>query len=137
MATIYERVDALEEVVTQLQSSINSLENNTADSGWKELPLADGVQAYSEAQKPVYRKIGKTVYMAGVFKGITGNDIVIGTLPEGYRPARKVILPFASIGQKINRMEVLTDGTVRYGRSTIEPTIVENWHSIACSFCTL
>ena len=127
MATIYEDIEAL-------KTRVSALESRTEDSGWKELSLATGVTAYSESQKPVYRRIGMTVYMAGVFKGIAGNDVVIGTLPEGYRPARKVILPFASIGQKINRMEILPDGTVRYGRSTIEPTIAENWHSVACSF---
>ena len=104
------------------------------DSGWKVLPLASGVSAYSDAQKPMYRKIGKTVYMTGVFKGIAGNDIVIATLPEGYRPAKKAIFAFGSIGQRINRMEVLQDGTVRHNRSTVEPTIAENWHSVACSF---
>lgn len=152
MIDIEERFDTVEEMqaffrsimptniyddVAELQQKVAQLENRTADSGWHDIPLKDGITAYSSEQRPAYRRIGETVFLAGVFKGVTEHNTDIAVLPEGFRPARKVILPFASIGQKINRMEILTDGTIRYSRSTIEPTLVENWHSIACCFSTV
>ena len=120
--------------VADLQTRVAALESRTEDSGWHTLPLASGITAYSADQTPCYRRIGSQVFLTGVFKGVEESNFVIATLPEGYRPAKKVILPFASIGQKINRMEVLPDGIIRYSRSTIEPTTAVNWHSIACSF---
>lgn len=122
--------------IAQLQTDVSELKEATADSGWHTLTLINGAEAYNEAQKPMYRKIGKTVFLAGVFKGIEGSNIQIAKLPEGFRPSKKVILPFASIGTKINRMEILEDGIIQYSRSTTEPTVAANWHSIACSFST-
>lgn len=122
--------------VAQLQTDVENLKAATADSGWHTLELLNDVLPYNEAQKPMYRKIGKIVFLAGVFKNIEGNNIPIAKLPEGFRPSKKVILPFASIGTKINRMEILEDGIIQYSRSTTEPTIIDNWHSIACSFST-
>lgn len=60
----------------------------TEDSGWKTLPLATGIIAYSDAQTPQYRKIGPVVYLRGAVKGITTLSKIIGTLPEGFRPSK-------------------------------------------------
>lgn len=127
MATVYEEID-------DLKRRVSALESETSDSGWNVLPLAEGITGYSTEQQPMYRKIGKTLYLSGVVRGISQSNMVIATLPENFRPSKKVILPFASIGQKINRMEIFTNGNIQYSRSTIEPTIEENWHSIACCF---
>lgn len=107
---------------------------NLIDSGWIDLPLASGISAYSDSQKPRYRKVGKEVFLSGVCKGITHNESVIGTLPSGYRPSKKVIFPIGSVGQIISRISIETNGEVMYNRSTIEPIVAENYHSIACSF---
>lgn len=101
---------------------------------WTDLPLADGISAYNEAQKPRYMRTNKTVFLSGVFTGITGTDTLIGTLPSGFRPSKRVILPIASVGQCISKISIDTDGTITYNRSTIEPIIAVNWHSIACCF---
>lgn len=124
---IYEDVELLQQQMLEVQTKIT-------DSGWIDLQLNTGVEPHSEEQKPRYRKVGNTVFLSGVFKNIEGDNIPIATLPEGYRPSKKVILPFASMGQKINRMEILTNGIIQYSRSTIEPTVTTNWHSIACTF---
>lgn len=60
----------------------------TEDTGWKTLPLATGIVPNSDSVIPQYRKIGETVYIRGGIKGITGDNITIGTLPAGYRPTR-------------------------------------------------
>lgn len=101
---------------------------------WTDLPLATGITAYSEAQKPRYMRSNKTIFLSGVFTGITGTDTLVGTLPSGFRPSKRVILPIASVGQCISKISIDTDGTIVYNRSTIEPITAVNWHSIACCF---
>ncbi len=101
---------------------------------WTDLPLADGISAYSDAQRPRYMRNNKTIFLSGVVTGLTEHDTTIGTLPSGFRPAKKVIFPVASVGQIISRISIETDGRVSYNRSTIEPIVAENWHSIACCF---
>ena len=110
-------------------------EINVYDSGWLDLPLADGIVAYSDAQKPRCRRIGKEVILCGVFRGVSGSDVIIATLPSNFRPTKKVILPVACVSQMIGKISVETNGNVLLNRTTVEPVIVENWHSIACSFC--
>lgn len=98
--TIFERVEALENTVTSLNTDLNNLRNHftsleetveeliaaETDSGWITLPLASGITAYNEANTPQYRKIGKLVVIRGTVKGVTARNTVIGTLPTGYRP---------------------------------------------------
>lgn len=108
-------------------------QDKVEDSGWLTLPLLNGAVAYSEAQKPQYRKIGNVVYMRGVFKGVTTTPVTIAQLPEGYRPAMKVIIPQLATGMRIDRMEYNTDGTVAYTGAT---TTAEEatWHSLHTFF---
>lgn len=54
------------------------------DSGWLELPLVGGATTISY-DKPLYRKIGNTVYMKGAVETMTSNT-VFATLPYGFRP---------------------------------------------------
>lgn len=109
-------------------------EINLFDSGWLDLPLEDAITAYSDAQKPRYRKIGKTVFLTGVYKGATMQNEVVATLPSGYRPTHKVILATASVGQMIGKISIETNGDIVLNRTTVEPIVAENWHSVACSF---
>lgn len=104
------------------------------DSGWLDLPLATGITAYSDAQKPRYRKIGNEVFLSGVYRGVTGENVTIATLPSGYRPSKKIIVACASVGQIFTKLTIETNGEVILNRASIEPLISENWHSIACSF---
>lgn len=73
---------------------IRNLENGTfgewialnSDTGWIDLPLADGITAYNTVNKPQYRKIGSQVFLRGSVKGIIERNTIISTLPEGFRP---------------------------------------------------
>ena len=105
------------------------------DTGWNDITLNTGISAYSESQKPRYRRIGKEVFLTGVFTGVTSANVLIGTLPTDCRPSKKMLIPIASVGQIISRMTVDVDGTIMYNRSTIEPIVAENYHSLACTFC--
>lgn len=104
------------------------------DSGWLDLTLADGITAYSDAQKPRYRKIGNEVFLSGVYKGAAAENVTIATLPSGYRPSKKVIVACASVGQMFSKISIETNGEIVLNRTTIEPVVAVNWHSIACSF---
>lgn len=111
----------------------NTKQDKIEDSGWLDLTLMNGTLAYSTAQKPQYRKIGSVVHIRGVFKGVTSTPIVIGQLPEGYRPACKAIVPQMATGNRVDRMEYNTDGTINYATATIA-TEEATWHSLHTSF---
>lgn len=127
MSTIYEDVLALQEQMAAMQTQL-------ADSGWADLPLGIGISAYNQEQTPRYRKIGKVVFLSGVFKGVITNNTVIGTLPEGFRPAKKIMFAVPSISQCMSRISITSDGVVTHERATVEPLTSSNWHSIACNF---
>lgn len=109
-------------------------EISLTDSGWIDLALATGITAYSADQKPQYRKIGNEIYLRGVYRGASGTNITVATLPSGFRPAKKIIAACASVGQMFSKISIETDGRIILNRSSIEPIGAENWHSIACSF---
>lgn len=71
--TIFERLDALEAAVS--------------DTGWCDLNLENGVQAYAAGNKPQYRRIGKVVFLRGAVTNVNVRNTVIATLPEGFRPS--------------------------------------------------
>lgn len=127
MSTIYEDVALLQEQMTAVQGQI-------ADSGWIDLPLAEGITQYNEEQKPRYRRIGKEVFLSGVFKGVTANNTVVGTLPEGFRPSKKIMFATPSVSQCMSRISINAEGVISHERATVEPLTATNWHSIACIF---
>lgn len=57
------------------------------DTGWIELPLAEGIESYGEGVPPEYRRIGNTVYIRGAVKSVSGTGL-IATLPVGFRPVQ-------------------------------------------------
>lgn len=109
----------------------------TEDSGWKTLPLASGVSAYSDAQTPQYRKIGNTVYLRGAVGALSSEEKVIGTLPTGYRPSQ--VHPYTQNTTKIadsiyfTRMKVNTNGTVEM-QYTDAVLANSAWFPISTSF---
>lgn len=127
MSTIYEDVATLQEQMAAVQSQIS-------DTGWLDLPLAEGITQYNEEQKPRYRRIGNEVFLSGVFKGVTANNTAVGTLPEGFRPSKKIMYAVPSVSQCMSRLSISADGVITHERATVEPLSVTNWHSIACIF---
>ena len=53
------------------------------DSGWRDIPLSEGITAYSD--KPQYKEINvndtQFIYLRGSVKGVLGKKIVIGHIP--------------------------------------------------------
>lgn len=73
-----------------LQADIGALEIATADSGWVNVSIASG-KAGQNGDPPQVRKIGKMVHIRWGWAntGLTANsEIVVGTVPDGYRPPR-------------------------------------------------
>lgn len=56
------------------------------DTGWIDLPLINGAEAYDESLRPQYRKIDNQVFLRGVVNRITGPNMIFAQLPEGFRP---------------------------------------------------
>lgn len=115
MATIYEDVETLKTQMTQAQTDIEALQSalsqaSVSDSGWLNLPLTDGIEAYATTQIPQYRKIGDIMFLRGAVKGITA-AVTIGTLPTGYRPNKTVSF--------LQNTSVRTGGFVMTARYTI------------------
>lgn len=92
VAELQTQVAALQSQVAQLQGTVTNINTklNTyaTDSGWLNLPLSTGIEAYATTQIPQYRKIGKTVFIRGGIKGIVNDSTHVATLPEGCRPER-------------------------------------------------
>jgi hypothetical protein len=83
------------------------LVNITADTGWVDIILQNGVQNYGST--PQYRRIGNRLYIRGAFKNIIANQTNVATLPIGFRPT----------GQSYNTIQntsVITGNATRYAR---------------------
>lgn len=73
----------------KLADIIGYLGQQVNDTGWINCSLGNGISAYSVADIPQVRKIGKSVHLRGVVKNSTSwtqHDSII-TIPSGFRPA--------------------------------------------------
>lgn len=127
---------------------IRNLENGTfgewvavrVDSGWMDLPLADGISSYSSAQSPQYRKINNTVYIRGAVKGIKTDKTIIATLPVGFRPTKVVsfVQNMSMSGGVANmvRWQVQTDGDIemQYTDHSLSEYTGSEWFALDVNF---
>jgi len=143
MATIYEDVETLKTQMAEVQSDIQTLEAaitaaTIPDSGWLNLPLADGIQAYG-GSTPQYRKIGKLVILRGAVKNVLISG-PIGTLPAGYRPTYSV--PYVQNTSvrtgnfaMVSRMIVAANGVISVQAISDGAEFgAEKWFPIHCMF---
>lgn len=152
--TVFERLDALEATVnglntdisnltrhlTSVEETVEELLNAEEDTGWLDLPLASGIQAYSNAQTPKYRKIGKIVFIRGAVTNIQNRDTTIATLPAGFRPA-SISYPYVQNTSirtgnfaMFSRMAVGTDGRIKLEAISDGAAFGNKWFPITCSF---
>lgn len=127
---------------------MRNLENGTfgewvavrVDSGWMDLPLADGISSYSSAQSPQYRKINNTVYIRGAVKGIKTDKTIIATLPVGFRPTKVVsfVQNMSMSGGVANmvRWQVQTDGDIemQYTDHSLSEYTGSEWFALDVNF---
>lgn len=113
--------------IYELQDRVDALDY---DSGWIDLPLATGIEAYSSNSKPQYRKVGKVVFLRGVVKGITATGTVIGTLPPGFRPS--MATPFVqNTSVRTGNFAMYTRMIVSTNGAILEP---DRWFPIGMDF---
>lgn len=72
-------------VPQMLQRIENMVAAATEDTGRITLPLTNG-EAFSSVEKPVYRKVGKVVYITGAVKNYQNGQGSIGELPVSMLP---------------------------------------------------
>ncbi|PAD94392.1 hypothetical protein CHH50_18910, partial [Terribacillus saccharophilus] len=110
------------------------------DLTWYDLPLVNGAQIYSEAERPMYAIDGKTVWLKGAVKGVTGPLFTVATLPVGFRP-RNQDHTFAQStsfdGYKATvvrwKLEAAT-GNLYVHRNSMDRYDSGQWYPIATSF---
>lgn len=63
------------------------------DTGWKSVECGYGISAWSTADAPKIRRVGKTVELVGIITNSTSfadNDSLFRNIPEDMRPSRNV-----------------------------------------------
>lgn len=97
------------------QMAMTNIQNDPSVA-WKTLSLAPGVVAgkYGTRKIPSYRKIGNHVFVEGGVKfTIPGTSaVLLGTLPEGYRPKINKYIVAALSGYRVARLYVAANGNV-------------------------
>lgn len=112
------------------------------DCGWTAVPLSSSANAYSAAQKPIYRRYGKVVELRGAASPksqvASGGTLTIGTLPEHYRPWYLDVYNVCQ-GSGHNKwlLHINTGGVItaeRYGVSSGAAIPTNVWLLISISF---
>lgn len=99
-------------VETQIQSIETALAAATLDSGWTDLTLQNGTEAFSSDYTPEIRCIGKQVYIRGVIKSVPAIGTTITTIPVSYRPSKaQTFTSLRFSGQSVLGSVVIQIGT--------------------------
>ena len=91
------------------------------ETDWANLPLGSNAQSYSDSWLPKYKRhIGSLVTIRGAVKPksqvAAGNDLLIGTLPTGFRPSSESTTICQGSGGAIFMLAVYDDGKVQCER---------------------
>ena len=143
MGDIYSDIATLQAQMLDVQSDVAALEqaleqSAITDTGWLNLPLADGIQAYG-GSTPQYRKIGKLVAIRGAVKNVLAPG-PIATLPVGYRPTYSV--PYvqntsmrSTTCAMYDRMIIGADGVIQVQAiSDGAAFAADKWFPLHCTF---
>ena len=127
-STIYEDVAALQEQVAALQAA-------TADTGWINLTLQDGIVEHNASKFPARcRRIGKLVRIEGAINGITVASTTVAILPEGFRPSKNLYYIGARNGGETDTYELGSNGHLVLVDSSTDTYIASNYHFINTTF---
>ena len=101
---------------------------NVADSGWKLLPVAESFTPYLTSTAPKYRSFGPVIYFTGEVRPASASiainsasSVVVGVLPEGYRPVQRIRQICHGSGNNKFMLSVEANGSVyinRYGTTS-------------------
>lgn len=123
------------EFQNNIEEAISLVDQKIEGEGWQDLTLTSDFHAYRDisSKAPKYRKTGKLVEIIGEIAPTSnisaGENKIITTLPEGFRPSVDRYFICQGSGRAIWTLYVYTDGRVifsRYGKSeyTEAPTSV-------------
>lgn len=110
------------DIIPEVLQTLPELNGKLQDSGWIEM-----TSSISFAEKPAFRKIGKTVYVMGTIRysdnGIFRNDEIIGDIPSEFIPSSsygtyECIIPFAFISGNGSRERMYIRGNHVYFAGT-------------------
>lgn len=113
-------------------SEISSL-NYIYDTGWFDIPLANGITVL-EGYAYQYRKIGKQIFLRAPLVGVTQSQQVVGTLPVGFRPNSIHYYSSFKNGYQPIACCVNTDGTIVVMGSTDGQYVNGHFYCINTNF---
>jgi hypothetical protein len=139
---VQDNVSSLQSQLNNLQSAIN---NMVYDTGFINIPLASGIDAYSSTQTPQVRLVSVNgvnfLTLRGVVKGVTTRqDITIGTLSSTFSSKINTALSYVqntsvvSNEPNYSRIKINTNGTIVIERTTIASPTSGQWYPLDCTF---
>lgn len=114
-------IEGIDMLVETFDMGIYRLNKDLSDTGWIQMQLTSSFKNYSDQSKQEYRRVGKRVYLRGVMspaRNIAGSvdEVVITTLPEGFRPTRTESHLCQGSIKNTWHLTVNPDGTVGFSR---------------------
>ena len=124
-----------------LATRVLNVELSTEDTGWYDLPLADGITSGIIGRgTPQYKKIGNHVFIRGSVNvtALSSGTVLIGTLPEGFRPNASEYSMQPCGGARIAQIFVNSDGQLKldcvYDLSSGSPYAGELWVQVVIDY---
>src|SRR5699024_2360680 len=151
VGTVKDDVSNVQTDVSSLQSQIRSLQSAIAniptvtDTGWINIPLSSGIEAYSSTQVPQARLVSVNginfLTIRGSVKGVTARqDVTVGALSNTFSSkitsALSVIQNTSVVSGEPNysRIRINTNGTIVIERTSIASPTSGQWYPIDCTF---
>jgi hypothetical protein len=109
------------------------------DTGWKDLSLVNGAEAYDSSSTLQYRKIGKVVYIRGAVKNISSTPITVAYIPEEIRPiglSHQFAMTTSVVGgaSRFARWQVGVNGDISLSGTNDGQVSVEHWFPIFTNY---
>lgn len=85
--------DSLQTRIGANAKNITDLQKRVYDTGWKPVECGDSISAWSSADAPKIRRVGKTVELVGIITNSTvfsAHDNIFKNIPTDMRPSRNV-----------------------------------------------
>lgn len=85
--------DSLQTRIGANAKNITDLQERVYDTGWKPVECGDSISAWSSADEPKIRRVGKTVELVGIITNSTvfsAHDNIFKNIPTDMRPSRNV-----------------------------------------------
>ena len=84
------------------------------ETSWTNISLKSGISVGSYAGTPQWKRVGNQIFLRGSYAGtkVAGTSLILGTIPEGYRPHNNVYEMASVNGSKIGRVYISDTGNI-------------------------